>query len=75
MKTIAIFIFVLLLVYSIVNYKFYDFNKRETIYSVEYRPIPYTAHDMINENNVNANVNTFRSTAYADLYVPESAPE
>lgn len=75
MKTIAIFIFVLLLVYSIVNYKFYDFNKRETIYSVEYRPIPYTAHDMINENNVNANVNTFRSTAYADLYVPESTPE
>jgi len=75
MKTIAIFIFVLLLVYSIVNYKFYDFNKRETIYSVEYRPIPYTAHDMINENNVNANVNTFRSTAYADLYVPESTNE
>ena len=75
MKTIAIFIFVLLLVYSIVNYKFYDFNKRETIYSVEYRPIPYTAHDMINENNVNANVNTFRSTAYRDLYVPESTNE
>ena len=75
MKTIAISIFVILLVYSIVNYKFYDFNKRETIYSVEYRPIPYSAHDMINENNVNANVNTFRSTAYADLYVPESTPE
>lgn len=72
MKTIAIFIFVLLLVYSIVNYKLYDFNKRETIYSVEYRPIPYSAHDMLNENNVNANVNTFSSTAYADLYVPES---
>lgn len=75
MKTIAISFFVILLVYSIVNYKFYDFNKRETIYSVEYRPIPYSAHDMLNENNINSQVNTFSSTAYADLYTPESVPE
>ena len=75
MKTIAISIFVILLVYSIVNYKLYDFNKRETVYSVEYRPIPYTAHDMLNENNINSHVNTFRSTAYSDLYTPEPTPE
>ena len=71
MKTIAISIFVILLVYSIVNYKFFDFNKRETIYSVEYRPIPYSAHDMLNENNINSQVNTFKSDIYAQFYEPE----
>ena len=71
MKTIAISIFVILLVYSIINYKLYDFNKRETIYSVEYRPIPYTAHDMLNENNINSQVNTFKSDIYAQFYEPE----
>jgi hypothetical protein len=71
MKTIAISIFVILLVYSIVNYKLYDFNKRETIYSVEYRPIPYSAHDMLNENNINSQVNTFKSDIYAQFYEPE----
>lgn len=71
MKTIAISIFVILLVYSIVNYKLYDFNKRETVYSVEYRPIPYSAHDMLNENNINSQVNTFKSDIYSQLYKPE----
>jgi predicted negative regulator of RcsB-dependent stress response len=71
MKTIAISIFVILLVYSIVNYKLYDFNKRETVYSVEYRPIPYSAHDMLNENNINSQVNTFKSDIYAQFYEPE----
>ena len=68
MKTLGITIFIIMLVYLIINYKLYDFNKRETIYSVEYRPIPYTALDMINENNIESKVNTFDSSIYSQVY-------
>ena len=71
MKTLGITIFVILLIYVIVNYKFYDFNKRETIYSVEYRPIPYSAFDMINETDINSKINTFKSDIYAKIYEPD----
>jgi len=71
MKTLGISIFVLLLIYVIVNYKLHDFNKRETIYSVEYRPIPYSAFDMLNETDIDSKINNFDSDIYANLYVPE----
>jgi hypothetical protein len=71
MKTLGISIFVILLIYVIVNYKFYDFNKRKTIYSVEYRPIPYSAFDMINETDIDYKINDFDSDAYAKYYKPE----
>ena len=71
MKTLGISIFVLLLIYVIVNYKLHDFNKRETIYSVEYRPIPYSAFDMLNETDIDSKINNFDSDIYANLYVSE----
>ena len=71
MKTLGISIFVILLIYFIVNYKIHNFNKRETIYSVEYRPIPYSAYDMINETNIASKVNTFDSNIYSQIYEDE----
>ena len=59
MISIGILLFILLLVYCIIYYKFNKFNNKEKV--IEYRNLPYSPLDQISNDNIEDTINSFES--------------
>ena len=69
MKSLSIFILILLIVYLIVYYKRETFKKDNTVLEIQYRRIPYSVFDQTKHMNIKSKYNSmFERDLQKELY-------